>query len=230
MSMLGIKNDLKTFAKSAIGCYPKDVHFHSSQQDEYGRKTCIQTDAPIFGDMQPQSGTTTPADSYFTNNFLHTIDKTFSLQGSFQQSISISNTISTSFTASASFSVEEGVEGIAKATETFSISATVSASSTHTETDTNTMTTTETQEVNVNPGECIHAGINLETLKYDIRYTVNQKTTEFFFANYEDSCSGHHYWFVNLYYYPQQSKLSRSVEGIIRSQVGTTYRGFAEKC
>lgn len=64
------------------------------------------------------------------------------------------------------------MEGIAKATETFSISATVSASSTTTETDTNTMTTTETMQVQLLPGECIHTGIDLETLKYDIKYTV----------------------------------------------------------
>jgi len=105
--------------------------------------------------------------------------------------------------------VEEGVEGIAKATEAFSVSATVSASSTSSETDTNTMTTTETMAVTLQPGECIHTGIDLETLKYDIKYTVNQKTSGFFFANFEDACQGHHYWFLNLYYFPDQSKITR---------------------
>lgn len=152
------------------------------------------------------------------------------MQGEYQQSISIENTIATSFTASASFSVEEGVEGIAKAKEEFSISATVSASSTHSETDTNTMTTTDTEHVTLQPGECIHYGITLETLKYDIKYTVQQKVTDWYFAHYEDSCAGHYYWFLNLYYFPDQSKLTRYVQGVIKSQVGTTYRGFAKPC
>ena len=34
------------------------------------------------------------------------------------------------------------------------------------------MTVTSTQEVVVQPGECIHAGITLETYKYNIKYTV----------------------------------------------------------
>lgn len=83
MNMLGVQQDLKSFANQAIGCWPGSVHFHSSQQDQYGNKACIETDSPVFSDKQPKSGTDTPANSYFTNQFNHPIDKTFSMSGQF---------------------------------------------------------------------------------------------------------------------------------------------------
>ena len=52
------------------------------------------------------------------------------MDASFTETFSQENTISTGFSTSASFSIEEGVEGIAKATESFSIEAHVDASTT----------------------------------------------------------------------------------------------------
>lgn len=80
--------------------------------------------------MTPTSGTVDSADTTFTNNFSSEVTKEFDMDASFTETFSQENTISTGFSTSASFSIEEGVEGIAKATESFSIEAHVDASST----------------------------------------------------------------------------------------------------
>ena len=65
------------------------------------------------------------------------------MEATFKQTISTSNTLTTGFSASAEFSIEEGIEGIAKATESFKISASVSTSDTTTHSDEKDMSVTD---------------------------------------------------------------------------------------
>jgi hypothetical protein len=66
--------------------------------------------------MTPIAGTTVPVKTNFTNNFNNDVVKTFTLSNAFRETFSQSNTITAGLSMGMKFSIEEGVEGIAKAT------------------------------------------------------------------------------------------------------------------
>lgn len=166
---------------------------------------------------------------FFTNNFNHELEKTFDMSGEYGQTWEEETSVTLGFSAGMSFSLEEGIEGIAKATETFEVKMEMSTTESYKHGETKTLTVSDATKLTLQPGECVHIKEVLSTLSYDATYSVNQKASNYFEVNYPDKVKDHYIWFVPLSY-ADQSKITRKAEGKIKAQVGTTHKGFAEPC
>jgi hypothetical protein len=77
------------------------------------------------------------------------------------------------FSTGMTFSLEEGIDGIAKATETFEIKMDMETTESYSNTESKTMTVTDTTEaITLNPGDCVHVKEVLTTLSYNAKYSV----------------------------------------------------------
>mgnify|MGYP001038814212 CR=1 FL=1 len=113
------------------------------------------------------------------------------------------------------FSLEEGIEGIAKATETFEVKMEMSTTESYSKTETKTMTVTDTTtDITIQPGECIQLKETLSTLSYNAKYSVQQKVTNYFFVSYPNKVRDHFWWFIPLSK-ADQTRLTRTASGVI---------------
>jgi hypothetical protein len=48
-------------------------------------------------------------------------------------------------------------------------------------------------------------------------------------AHYDGPCNGHYYWFIPTEYL-DYNRVSKNVEGIIKSKIGMEYNGYAKNC
>lgn len=153
------------------------------------------------------------------------------MEGQYGQTWDEETSVTLGFSTGMSFSLEEGIEGIAKATETFEVKMSMETTEKYSHGETKVLDVKDSTSVSLKAGECVHLKEVLSTLSYDADYSVEQKVTNYFETNYDHKVQDHYIWFVPLGNSDvDQSRITRKAEGKIKAQVGTTHKGFIEPC
>jgi len=191
MTNAGIDNAVSTYCQKSLGEWPAEVHVNA---DTEPYKMCLVAGNATFGNLQPNSGQNIIAKDFFNNTSNQNVTHTFSLSGSFSQSLDVSTTN----TVTLSTSVEYGVNIPDVLSSKFTISTSFSSSKTTSNTATNSITYNPTTSVECQPHCSYNAVATVNTAIYKSDMTVPLCLSGYARCQYNSRVNGHYYWYVSV--------------------------------
>jgi len=212
LSNAGLNGAVGTFCQQQLGQYPAQVHVNA---DDNPYKMCLVAGDAQFGNLQPNTAIQIIAQDSFNNTTNQTITHSFSLTGSYTQSLEVSTTN----TVSLSVSVEYSVELPEVFSEKFSMSTAFSSSTTKTNRDQTEVSFNPTTITDCLP-HCVYIAVeSINTAIYKSTMTVPLCLSGWARCQYNDRVNGHYYWYVMIDDFVQTGKRCYTQQGLLSSVV-----------
>jgi hypothetical protein len=158
----------------------------------YPYKLCIAAANATFGNLLPVAAQAVVAQDSFNNTTNQNVSHTFSLSGSYANSLEISTTTSVSFSVSVDYSISVPDKFALK----FDMNTTFSSSKTTTQSSSIAETYSSSTTLSCDPSCAYTASLDVQTLLYKATVDVPICLTGYAKCAYNSPVNGHYWWYV----------------------------------
>jgi len=191
LDKIGITETIKSYCTRTMGATPDAVHVNA---DGYPYKMCAVAGEAIWSSLKPIGGQSVVAKDTFNNTSDQVASHTFSLTGSYDQTITVSTTNTVAFTTSIEYTIGIPDELAIK----FGVSTSFSSSSTEEHQDHAGVSYSSATTVDCQPDCYYMAALEAETLVYNADMKVPLCLDGFARCQFGSPVQGHYWWYFDL--------------------------------
>lgn len=208
----GLVSTVSDQCKQIFGKAPNNVEVND---DTYPYKLCLVAETSNWSNLQPVASQSVVATDSFNNTTNQNVSHTFSLSGSYANSLQVSTTNTVSFAESVIFNVDIPT--------TFSMKFEFNSTFTSTKATTQSTSISETYDSSTNV-ECFphcdySADLNVQTMLYKATFEVPICMTGYVKCAYSDRVNGHYWWYVLLDDFVTQDQRCAEQNGVLASAI-----------
>jgi hypothetical protein len=187
----GIYYKIMDYCTKIFGKTPDAVHVNA---DNYDYKMCLAPGTTQFGNLSPSYGQNIVAQDTYSNQENQTVQHTFSLTGSYGESMSLETTDTVDLSVGVSYSV--GIPDVLEAT--FSISTTFSTSTSETHEKSADASFESSTTIDALPFCTYSAKLVANTMVWHTDMQTPVCLDGFARCQFGSPVQGHYYWYVDV--------------------------------